>query len=326
MKKFLLRLGMFAMICVGLTVALTVYAFKEPPNRKAYLYAHRMKMDMLDSVPSPRLVLVSGSSVAFGFDCQSLGSELGMNAINAGTSSIIGLRFILNDIMPRLNAGDVVIVAPELEHFDYVYCGENEGLASAVIYSGPDAMKLLNFRQLLVFMAGLPGHIKHNNSEPSARYNAGNFNAVGDEVNHLQLKQSRDLPRSEPFSGDVDRSALADLKLKFNEMRARGCEVVFVWPTCIESFYKENIAGIQQLQSAFDEYGLQPVAPADYFVEPDSMVFDTPYHLNAAGRAENTRRLLTLLRSLNLYRQAESGEQSRRDSHVNYHTDNIVGN
>lgn len=296
MKKFLLRLGLFALICAGLMSLMAVYAFLEAPNRKAYIYAHRMKMDMLDTVPAPRVVLVAGSSVAFGFNGETLGRELAMNVVNAGTSSGIGLRFILDDIAPRLKSGDIVVLAPELELYESGYYGSNEALTSAVIYSGISSAGHLNLRQMLVFFAGLPSHLKLNHTEPSARYNSSNFNAIGDEVHHLSQPSVNDLPRSVPFKGEIDRGVLADLKCKIAEMRSRGCNVVIVWPTCIESFYQASRTGIDKLAVAFEEFGLAPSAPADYFVEPDSMVFDTPYHLNAAGVEENTRRLISLLR------------------------------
>lgn len=323
MKKFLLRLGLFALICVGLISLMAVYAFLEPPNRKAYMYAHRMKMDVLDTVPAPRVVLVAGSSVAFGFNGEKLGRELAMNVVNAGLNSGIGLRFILDDIAPRLKPGDIVVLAPELELYESSYYGSNEALTSAVIYSGLGSARHLNLRQMLVFFAGLPSHFRLNHSEPSANYNSSNFNAIGDEVHHLSQPSVTDLPRSAPFKGDVDRATLADFKSKIIDIRNKGCRVVLVWPTCIESYYKASLAGIDKLAARLDEFGLTPAVPTDYFVEPDSLVFDTPYHLNAAGADENTRRLISILRVLN--GQAEGVEEGGGDSHVDDHAYNIVG-
>lgn len=298
MKKYLLRLGLLILICLGLIAGMTVYAFLETPNRDAYMYAHRLKMERLDSVASPRLVLVAGSSAAFGFDGRELGNQLGINVVNTGLHTGIGLRFMIDNLRGRVRPGDVIVIIPEYELFTDEYYGSGEALTSAVVYSGPEALRLLNLKQWLIFLAGVPGHLRLNHSNPPEGYNSGNFNEVGDEVRHLSCPRVAGNLRDLPFDGNVNPAVLADFKSKIDELEAMGCRVVVLWSTCIESYYRESLPGVERLGREFAGYGIIPAAAHYYFVEPDSTAFDSVHHLNVAGVEENTRRLLSLLRNL----------------------------
>lgn len=295
MKKYLLRLGLLILICFGLIAGLTVFAFLEAPNRSAYMYAYNRKMERLDSVASPRLVLVAGSSAAFGFDSRELGNQLAMNVVNTGLHSGIGLRFMVDNLRQRLRPGDVVVIIPEYELFTDKYYGSGEALTSAVIYSGPKVMRLLNFKQWMNFLAGVPGHLKLNHSVPPENYNGGNFNEFGDEVRHLTSTSKREDLRFLPFPGNVESAAVEDFKQKISDLEAMGCRVVVLWSTCVDSYYRQSLSGIGELSDEFRKFGIEPAAAPDYFVEPDSMAFDSVHHLNAAGVKENTRRLVSLL-------------------------------
>lgn len=298
MKKYLLRLGLLILICLGLIAGLTVFAFLGNPNRDAYMYAYRLKMERVDSVASPRLILVAGSSAAFGFDGRELGNQLGMNVVNTGLHTGIGLRFMIDNLRGRVNPGDVIVIIPEYELFTDEYYGSDEALTSAVVYSGPKALRLLNLKQWMIFLGGVPGHLRLNHSVPTEGYNSGNFNEVGDEVRHLTCPPGANNLRALPFGGNVEPAVLADFKSKIDELEAMGCRVVVLWSTCVESYYRGSLPGVERLNDAFAGYGIIPAAAPDYFVEPDSTAFDSVHHLNAAGVEENTRRMLFLLRNL----------------------------
>lgn len=297
MKKYLLRVGLFLLICFGLIAGLTVYAFVEAPNRDAYMYAYTRKMARLDSVAGPRLVLVAGSSAAFGFDGRELGNQLGVNVVNTGLHSGLGLRFMVDNLRDRLRPGDTVVLIPEYELFTDEYYGYGEALTSAVVYSGPTALKTLDFKQWMTFLAGVPGHLRLNHSVPPEGYKSSNFNEIGDEVRHLTCTPKPADLRRLPFDGAVDDAALADFKRKIEGLEAMGCRVVVLWSTCVDSYYRQSLPGIERLGAEFRKYGIEPAAAPDYFVVPDSMAFDSVHHLNADGVRENTRRLVSLLRS-----------------------------
>jgi len=68
-------------------------------------------MHLLDSVPSPRLILMSGSSTAFGVDSDLLSRELEIPVVNASLYYKLGSRFMMNQLKATLKKGDIVRIS-----------------------------------------------------------------------------------------------------------------------------------------------------------------------------------------------------------------------
>lgn len=66
----------------------------------------------------PRVLLVGGSSVAFGVDPGRLSAEVGRPVVALGVHAGVGLDLVAERAVGMLRAGDVVVVAPELTNFD----------------------------------------------------------------------------------------------------------------------------------------------------------------------------------------------------------------
>lgn len=91
-----------------------------PPvvQRSSFLAGAIEKHKLLQMTPSPRLILVGGSNVAFGFDSDYLSSELKLPVINMGLHGGLGLRYALNEVAPYIRKNDLIVVAPEYPQFE----------------------------------------------------------------------------------------------------------------------------------------------------------------------------------------------------------------
>ena len=67
MKRFLRRFALLLLLFVTLHLVLV---FVIPADRNQYLNAYNRKQQLLDEVPSPRIIFMGGSNTAFGLDSQ----------------------------------------------------------------------------------------------------------------------------------------------------------------------------------------------------------------------------------------------------------------
>lgn len=299
MKRFLLTVSLFGLIFAAIYGALILYVFKfEHHNREHYLYAQKNKVERLDSIDSPRIILLGGSSVAMGFDSHELTDSLGGNVYNMGVHASIGIRFILDAIGDKLRPGDTLVIMPEYSQFSTSYNGSNETLTDAIVYSGSDNLKKLNFEQLANFVSGIPQHILGNRgarySETKFSYSARNFNKFGDEVRHLGFPATK-LSNPPQKVKLPENSYVEDFAKKVLILRRKGVNVMMVWPTTIQSQYELNADYINLLDKQAVHAGIPFITSPDYLVHPDSLAFDTPYHMTAPAIQLNTSRLQALL-------------------------------
>jgi len=131
MKTFLKYVLLF-WISVVLMMLLLIGIVRHRTTTDDYSYTMvwNDKMKMLeDPNRRPTIVLLGGSNVAFGFQSQMIIDSIGMPVINAGLHAGIGLKFMLDECLPRLHRDDVLVLSPETaSHFygETSYYGNDE--------------------------------------------------------------------------------------------------------------------------------------------------------------------------------------------------------
>ena len=258
-------------------------------------------MARLDTAASPRLVIIGGSNTAFGLDSRMLADSLGLNVVNTGLHSGIGLRFMLDDAMPRLRPGDKVVVMPEYGEFlEKFYNGHSWDLASAVVYSGIGSLRYLNGEQWLELVQGLPIYLKINTKrmkrEPG-QYSALNFNSYGDEEAHWEWERMPEVEvDNEAMEGPVSAKVCDEVAEKLQAMRSQGCEVWLLPQISIEKNTRHNAAQIRHMYAIMAERGMPFSLPADSMAVADSLAYDSSNHVTRPGVDISTRRLINFLR------------------------------
>lgn len=296
MKKFLLKVLLFSVLIILIIVGTILFI---PPKQGNYTYVQRIKMERLDTLPSPRMIIVGGSNVAFGFDCEAISDSLGVNVQNAAVHAGLGLRFMLLEVYKRTLPGDTIVIMPELSQFIDMFNGSTEALPDAVVYSGLDAVKSLNLSQAYNVIEGLPRFIyvnfRFNPNSTKFEYRSSNFNEYGDETAHWKEPRKRVTPYP-PITEKISQSSIVELCDIIHKMERKGAHVIMLWPTQIESNYTYNRELISQIDSAMAHYGIHFNCPPNYFVNPDSLAFDTPYHMSYPAVSDNTSKFIQLFR------------------------------
>lgn len=264
------------------------------------------KIDLLETVPGPRIVLVSGSSGAFGLDHARLERAVGMPVVNVALQSGFGMRFQTDLVRGNLHAGDVVVIAYEyammsrldtfgaeltmtafdqrLDRYRYV---PREGWGDMASYFPTFLSKKIDAQRIPIENRGV--------------YTRSAFDATGQMV-YPRPRPTVESPLPEKFAVHIDGATLSDdMAAYLNELgsyaASQGAQVVVSSPPVMDEAVRSTPADIAAYRASLTARLNLPVIsdPRDY-VLPRSDFFDTQYHCNDRGQAVRTDLLARDLR------------------------------
>ncbi len=103
---------LYALIFFFIFIVITIAI---PPRSNGYGYfgALRDKHHRLNALPSPKIVFIGGSNLAFGLDSTLIEQSFHRPVVNMGLCASFGLRFMLEEIKDHINSGDTIVIVPE---------------------------------------------------------------------------------------------------------------------------------------------------------------------------------------------------------------------
>jgi hypothetical protein len=106
------------------------HQYRESDN---YLLSILEKEKLARTTPSPKILLIGGSNLAFGIDSKEIEDSLGLNVVNMGLYAKLGLKYMLAQARPYIKAGDVAVVVPEYDQFYGEYANGDNTLNTALL-------------------------------------------------------------------------------------------------------------------------------------------------------------------------------------------------
>ena len=318
MKRFIINLFLFLVLCgAGMTGVYALYARRYPPSQNYYA-AVNDKQQMLATSAPPRLIAIGGSSVAFGIDTELMGRQLKLHPVNMGLHVGFGLPFMLSQVAPYLQQGDVVLLAPEYNAFSENFNAEPE-LLSTVVEQAPlslGRMPLRDVRAILdrgyLMRLGRVMRAVAFDADPQLNlsdgvYRRDAFNQFGDLVSYLGKPGSAILPMRSAYNPAVAAQAVTRLNEFHRFCRQRQVRVLLCHPPFSASGFAENETSVRQL----DEYLRQNLSiplldRVQDAIFPDNYFFDTAYHLNSQTRTIHSQQLAEQL--IFKFREASSAQ------------------
>lgn len=316
-RRFGIRIGLLIAALLLTGFALSRYDIRAADNN--YLAAVLDKDRLLRNTPSPKIMLVGGSNLAFGVDSRALQDSLGLHVANVGLYAKLGLRYMLAQAKPYIHRGDVVLIVPEYDQFYGNFSEGDQTLNTALLYAPSDRIgdfvrsysvidvvlrprverARRSFQQALADAFGM--REKYFPPDTNPVYNRRSFNEYGDAISHLRRKGMnpdsifvKPLPPGRTFN----KRTIADLNSVAQVARNRGAHAYFLFPSYIDRSYNINVAAIDTLQGTLRRGMRIPIlgSPRD-FVYPAKLFFDTRYHLTAEGRQLRTKEMIRILRA-----------------------------
>jgi hypothetical protein len=318
------RVGGFLIKCALLAAAVVVSGIliSQYDTRAAddnYLAAVLEKDRLIRTTPSPKMILVGGSNLAFGIDSRMIEDSLGVHVVNMGLYAKLGLRYMLAQVKPYIHPGDVVIIVPEYDQFYGKFSDGDNTLNTALLYAPADRIpdfvrsysvvdvvlrpRVENARRSFLELATDLMGVRASYYPPDTNpvYNRHSFNRYGDVVSHLgkpSMNPNKIYVSALPPMKEFNRKTLDELNDIGDAAGDRGAHAYFLFPSYIDRSYAMNVGAIDWLRRRLSRDMRVPIlgTPQD-FVFPSNWFFDTRYHLNNVGRGPRTVKMVEILRS-----------------------------
>ena len=297
----LLRIAAFALLV--LCALVLGWLAGVPGTRVDYLGALRAKEQRLAALGSPKLVVVGGSHAAFSIDSRELERATCNPVVNMGVHASLGSRFMAEEVIGHLGEGDLVVVVPEYTLFD------REEAIDDVLYQAvdryPPALRHMAWWQrpkvgasalVMRWRALVRRATRRESPSADSVYRMSGFNERGDLISHLGMPRKADAEmKHAAVSGELSPDFMQAINRLRAAAEATGARVVLTWPGVAASVYPAEKADM--LHQALKAEGIEVIGDPVACSVPDSLTFDTPYHLSAEGRRLRTDRLINDLRA-----------------------------
>ena len=116
MKRFFLKFFAYLLALLLPCAAYFFYQQQFPAvYNPSFMGTVPVKLRILQATPSPKVVILSGSSGPYAIEAETMEQALGMPCVVDGSIAAIGMEFCLSLAQDEIGPGDIVIVEPEFQ-------------------------------------------------------------------------------------------------------------------------------------------------------------------------------------------------------------------
>lgn len=299
MRKFLYQIFWFSIILL-FSLVIGVFLPATPRASKSLIFSSLLKDSLMKNVESPRIIFIGGSNLSFGLNCQMIKDSLNINPINTGIHASIGLIYMMSNSLEFIKQGDIVVLVPEYQQFygDYAYGNDGEELTRTIFDANISKIHLLNIKQLINVFKVLPHYSfsKFKVNEyfgviESDIHSVNSFNKYGDAYKHWELKK-RIFKPFENMENKLNQEIFNVIKEYQIEIEVKNAVLLISYPNYQDLSYQNSIKCIKEIENQLKKKGFITIGSPERYKIPDSLVFDTPYHLSKIGVDYRTNLLI----------------------------------
>ena len=268
------------------------------------------KVDRLAEIDEPKIVVVGGSSVAFGLDSELLERYTGMPVVNFGVYAALGTKLMLDLSLDHINDGDVIILAPELDA-QTLSMYFNAATTLQATDGRTDILSRVPGEHLFSLLGATWNLARdkisymQSGTSPSTTgaYDPDNFNEYGDivyERTENVMSLYYDPNTAINLSPDILAPEFNDYLNKYiKTCEKKGASVYFSWcpmnrmAITEDTKSDERIAEFESFMQ--DNINCTFISSIDDYIFDAGYFYDTNFHLNDAGVAA---RSITLTRDV----------------------------
>ena len=318
LNVILISILTFLVIISPIVTPFSIAVFSEVKYSESFVGVLDDKVERLDSIEEDKIIVIGGSSVAFGINSPLIEKYTEMPVVNFGLYASLGTKLMLELSRDSVKDGDIVIIAPEMD------------AQTLSLYFNPDAtlkafdgsfdlMSRLDIEDRFKLLAAsfdfASEKIKADGIQENGIYTAKSFNE------YLDIEYAREYNIMHAYYDEnlrifLDESIVSPEFIDYlndyiSFCKRRGAEVYFSWCPMnslavvneteesireFESFMKENIDAT--FISDIEDYILEP----EYF-------YDTNFHVNDSGMMRHSVNLTKdILFELGIPRLVEAPE------------------
>lgn len=306
MKKFINNIILFLLF----PIIILIIAVCLPPfqgERDTFLYSKIEKDTLLKNTNEPRIIFIGGSNLALGLNSQSLKDSLNIHPINTGLDCNIGISYMINNTIPYIKKNDIVVLCLEYEQFydRNMYGGYPNPIIEFSISKGN--LNKLSYNQAINLIKETPAYcfskfkiwnyFKNSYKNNSMNYKRNSFNIYGDHITHWQLKSLNPLA-TKSIGKDFNLDILNKLIYFTNFLKSKNSKLFISFPPFQKSSFILNENKIKYINNQITKLDLSIISNYEDYIMPDSLMFDSPYHLIKNGVDMRTNSLISDLKKI----------------------------
>jgi hypothetical protein len=298
MKKFITKTVIFVLL-LSLPFLLGFFLPTTPRASASLLFGAIQKDSLLANVDSPRIIFIGGSNLSFGLNSQMIKDSLNVNPVNTGIMANLGFKYMANNVLRYIKKGDIIIAALEYEHYTLRYdrvTGESLRMTMDV---NRENIRISSFREALDVLSAMPSYsfskfspfeyIVFNENKRNVIYSVHSFNEYGDTDVHWGM----DVRGFSPYAvGKVNQRTMDRIQEFEQNAERKGAVLYISYPGFNEKSFRASEDRITVIQNELKKRNFKILGTPARYMMPDSLMFDTPYHLNKKGVDTRTKRLI----------------------------------
>ena len=307
-KTKIIILSLLSVILILLPIiSISLFALLSPAQYdNSFVGALDDKVERLKNTDGNRIIVVGGSSVAFGLDSALLEEYTGMPVVNFGLYAALGTKLMLDLSRPEIREGDVIVLAPELdpETLSLFFSAENTLMAAdgspELLGSLPagDLFKL--FGNMWGFAKDKLGYMRHPETKPSPEgvYSSSSFNEYGDieyprpeNIMHGYADTENSVKLDPACYGDAFFEFADYLNRYIRYAERRGASVYFSFCPINEMGVAAGADTDALVGLLKDNIDCEFISEIDNYILEAGYFYDTNFHLNDTGVTVRTMRL-----------------------------------
>ncbi|WP_027132475.1 hypothetical protein [Geminicoccus roseus] len=297
------------------------------PPLKPYLYSnndigwvrdlYQRKEQDLAAITGPRLILVGGSSVHFGFDAEKISQALGVEAFDFGSHAGLDLTYLLDRADRVTRPGDTVVLMVEYPLFRTTA----PFTALPVFYSSfhdksfwwrlppaywPAYASQFDLRLLWSAiidnathwkdapLGNVPGPYRAENIDRRGSERGNTAASITDGMRATVQADNQIFPRL-----DRDLFGARAVRAFVEAQQQKRVRVLAGWPPTLRRVEHDQPAAallFQDLRDFWRDLGVPVLGNPYQFMVDEEMVYDTSFHMNERGQAAVTEQLIQDLR------------------------------
>ena len=310
MKKVILRCFVILLALLLPLGAILGIGFLTPPQYgDTFLGALSPKYERLYSIEEPKIILIGGSSVAFGYNTKLMEEKLNMPVVNFGLYASLGTKVMLDLAEDSIGRGDIVILAPEMDAqtLSLYFNGETFWQAADSDFSLLLNVDSENYSALAGNFWGYAKekfyYLQKGAPNPEGVYNKASFDEYGDIVyqrpyNQLTLNYDPTLTITlEPSI--VDAAFLDYVNAYIQKAESKGATVYFTFSPMNELALESNTTD-ESLWHFYDYLcrvlDCEVISNINDCIMDAGYFYDSNFHLNDSGVTVRTASLIKDIR------------------------------
>lgn len=310
MKRFVKKLIVLSSLVMLSFLLLGIFQYFVVGNQYKYSYNASVidKIDRMESISGPKILLIGNSNVAFGFSSEKIEREFGMPVVNLGLHGGMGNAFHENMARFGINKGDIVVIChSSFTDEDNI---PNKPLAWMTYDQNFKVLETMRPKDYIGISVAYPEYMRKvfllwikgvGNLASDSSYSRESFNEYGDIVYRPKKEQWKDdenFKKYKPFSREINNKCIKRLNKLNDYCKEKGANLVLAgYPIAYGDYSDFSVDDVEDFQIEL-KHRLNFDVISDYkdYMFPYSCFYNSVWHLNEEGAEVRTQLLISDLK------------------------------